>query len=237
MKKFIILFFLSFTLFSQVNTFRFWSYFNLNIPVSKDINWTILPGIRYEFLREGTEPKNFYMFEFFTGITPSINIRGINAKFPIYYYYTCFLESENYHVHSFEFLPSFQKRFGNFVLSERTIFHNRFYSSFYDDKTGYSLLVRELLQIKYLLGKYGIGLGIEPFYGVIEDASHTPSPLGFTPKGLNLNRINAGIDYNLFRNLILSLNYVFETTYSGGNLTAKNHYVFLNVFYVLKIFP
>lgn len=234
MKRIFLILFISISLFSQVNTFRLWSYFNLNIPFQKNFTFTILPGIRYEFSRENAEPNGFYMFEFFTGFSYSKNFNGILSKFPVYYYIIGFLGNEDYYVQSLEILPSFAKRFGNFVIYERTIFHNRFYSSYYDDRTGYSLLIRELLQLKYLIGKYGIILGIEPFYGVIEDDSHTPSTLGFTPKGLNLNRVNIGLDYQLTKNFLFSTNYVYETTYSNNSLTGKNHYLFLNI--ILNLF-
>uniref|UniRef100_A0A7C4UBK1 DUF2490 domain-containing protein n=1 Tax=candidate division WOR-3 bacterium TaxID=2052148 RepID=A0A7C4UBK1_UNCW3 len=228
MKKLIPLIFLSLSLLPQVNTFRLWSYFNLNFKLSSDFVFTILPGLRYEVLREKDNPKGFYMFEFFTGFSYFKSIKGINGRFPIFYYYINF-PNDDYYVQSIEFLPSFQKRFGNFLIFERTIFHNRFYSNFYEDRTGYSLLIRELIQLKYINFKYPLNIGIEPFIGIIEDNNHNPSPFGFTPKGLNSIRFYFGIDFPLFKNLALSTNYVFEPTYSQGELTGKNHYIFFNI--------
>ncbi len=228
MKKFTIFLFLSLSLFPQVNTFRLWNYFNFTLPIKNNLSWIILPGLRYEVFREEGEAKGLYMFEFFTGFSYSTSIKGINLRFPLYYYNITFLETNNkYFVHSIDFLPNSIQRIGNFIITERMIFHNRLYSNFYDDKFGYSLLIRGLLQVKYAFGKYLLGIGIEPFVGIIEDKSHNPSPIGFTPNGLNLNRVYFGLDYPLLKNFSISLNYVYETTYSGGDLTGKNHYIFI----------
>lgn len=235
MKRSILIPFISISLFSQVNTFRVWSYFTFNFPFKKNFTFTILPGFRYEILRESAEPNGLYMSELLTGLSYSKNFKDILLRFPVYYYIIGFLGNDDYYVQSIEFLPSLQKRLGNFIIYERTIFHNRFYASYYNERIGYSLLIRELLQIKYLIGRYGINLGVEPFYGIIEDKSHNASPIGFTPKGLNLNRIYAGIDYSVKKNISFLTNYVFETTYNNGNLTGKNHYIFFNLVFVLNL--
>lgn len=79
-------------------------------------------------------------------------------------------------------------------------------------------------------------LAEEPFFGVIEDDEAPLSSIGFWSKGLGLNRLYVGFQYKIPPALTVSPHYVLETAYDGGELTDTNHYLFVNVFYILKFF-
>jgi len=142
--------------------------------------------------------------------------------------------------HNIEFLPILIYRWERFSLTSRTIFHNTIYASIYEtsaQKKGYSLVIRQLLQLGYTINqRFSMLLAEEPFFGVIEDDGAPPSPIGFWSKGLKLNRFYAGFQYKITPAIVISPHYVLETAYDTGKLTDTNHYLFVTLSYTHKFF-
>jgi hypothetical protein len=225
-------------------TGRFWSYFNAISIFNQNWSLLIMPGIRYEFARSDAlvRPKNeFYFYELFTGPTYTKTWNRFTMQLPIWYYYMGFPSPDAYaYSHNIEFLPIFIYRWERFSLTSRTIFHNTIYASVYEtsaQKKGYSLVIRQLLQLGYTINqRFSMLLAEEPFFGVIEDDGAPPSPIGFWSKGLKLNRLYAGFQYKITPAIVISPHYVLETAYDAGKLTDTNHYLFVTLSYTHKFF-
>lgn len=218
-------------------TGRLWSYFNLTSLLSPSWTVTAMPGVRWEFARSadlGAAARGVYFYEFFVGPAYAHNWGDLTVKFPIWYYYTGYPSSTAYeYAHNIEFLPTINYRLGRLSLTSRTIFHNTVYASVYEtsaQRQGYGLVIRQLFEATYSLSQnLALSMGEEPFFGVVEDQEAPPSMIGFWPAGFRLNRIYAGLRYQLTRGLSLSPRYVLETAYAEGALTDVNHYLFLTL--------
>ena len=226
-------------------TGRFWSYFNLTSLVGQKWAVVAMPGLRYEFARSDdpnmTPAKGVYFYELFVGPVFTTTSGAFTLKLPIWYYYMGFPNSDSYfYSHNVEILPILSYHLDRMTLTSRTIFHNTIYASVYETpeiRCGYSLVLREMLQIAYKInGRATIILADEPFFGVIKDAEATPSPVGFWPSGFRLNRIYAGLQYNITPRITISPQYVFETAHDEGAVTDLNHYLFVTFQYVLRLF-
>lgn len=226
---------------------REWNYFNCTILTSKNFAYVIMPGFRYEFGRfndSGIEEKGLYFLELLTGPVFIKKTGNFTFKLPVWYYYMGFpvnTTGDYYYSHNIEFLPIVEYRgIKNLTLTGRIIFHNTLYSSLYEtaeERSGYSLVLRTLIKGTLSINnKFNLVLGEEPFFGIVEDDETTPSAAGFFPSGFRLNRVYAGIDYKLKPDLKISPMYILETSHDEGGITGFNHYLHLNVSYLLKIF-
>jgi len=229
---------------TSATTGRFWSYFNAVCLFNQNWSLFVMPGIRYEFARSDVlmrPEKGFYFYELFVGPAYTKTWNRFTMMLPVWYYYMGFPLSDAYaYSHNIEFLPIFVYRWEKVSLTSRTIFHNTVYASVYEtpeQKRGYSLVMRQLLQLSYTLNqRCSLVLAEEPFFGVIADNEASPSPIGFWSTGLGLNRIYAGFQYKITPGLTASPHYVLETAYDSGELTDTNHYLFVNFSYTLKFF-
>lgn len=226
-------------------TGRFWSYFNLTSLVSQKWALVTMPGLRYEFARSDDPnmlpAKGVYFYEFFVGPVFTTTSGAFTFKLPVWYYHMGFPSDDSYfYSHNIEILPILSYCLDRTTLTSRTIFHNTIYASVYETpeiRNGYSLVVRQLLQIAYKIDERAtIILADEPFFGAIKDAEAMPNPIGFWPSGFRLNRIYAGLQYSIGPRMTISPQYVFETAYDEGAVTDVNHYLFVTFSYVLKLF-
>jgi hypothetical protein len=226
-------------------TGRFWSYFNLTSLISPEWAVVTMPGLRYEFARNDDPnmlpAKGVYFYEFFVGPVLTTSSNAFTLKLPLWFYYMGFPTDDVYfYSHNIEFLPILSYRLHRTTFTSRTIFHNTVYASVYETpemRSGYSLVVRQLLQIAYKIDERAtIILADEPFFGIIEDAEAPPSPIGFWPSGFRLNRVYAGLQYGITPRITISPQYVFETAHDEGAVTDVNHYLFVTIQYVLKFF-
>jgi len=229
----------------SATTGRFWSYLNLAAPLNPNWAFIMMPGVRYEFARSDPNPANsareFYFYELLVGPTYTKTWGNFTVKLPVWYYYMGFPTPGDYaYAHNIEFLPIAGFRSGKVSFTSRTIFHNTVYASVYDtpeQRSGYSLVIRQLLELSYdLHQKITLLVADEPFFGIIKDQEAPPSAIGFWPSGFRLNRFYAGFRYKLTPRFVISPEYVLETVYDEGDLTDTNHYLFVTFSYILKIF-
>jgi hypothetical protein len=248
-KYLIIVLFFSVFCFSHgqtTNTGRFWSYLNLAGLLSDNWSYVAMPGIRYEFSRCSPlddEARGFYFFELLTGPVLTVRYHRIQFRFPLWYYYMGFPDSgptDYCYSHNIEFMPIVEYRSRRVSIMNRVIFNNKIYASVYDTpalRMGYGLVIRNLFQLTYLLSsKTSLILGIEPFFGVIEDSEAPPHALGFWAKGFRMNRIYAGLGFRPLPSLVISPQYILETNYDQGRFTGSNHYFYLTFNYTIKFF-
>jgi hypothetical protein len=228
---------------ASATTGRVWSYLNLTSIISPNWSFNIMPGLRYEFTRTDDPSlrpnKEFYFYELLTGPTWTKRCGRITLRIPLWYYYMGFPSPDEYfYAHNIEFLPILSYRSGKLGLTSRTIFHNTIYASVYDTsklKTGYSLVIRQLLQVAYSVDQqWSIMVADEPFFGVIEDEEAPPSAIGFWPKGFRLNRLYAGFQYRISPRIAITPQYVLETAYDDGSRTDTNHYLFVTFSYAFS---
>ena len=225
-------------------TGRLWSYFNVVSLFDENWSLAVMPGIRYEFARSDVlrrPKKDFYFYEAFIGPSYTKSFNRFTMKLPVWYYYMGFPSPDAYaYSHNIEFLPIFIYRWKRLSLTSRTIFHNTIYASVYEtseQKSGYSLVIRQLLQLSYAINQhFSVLLAEEPFFGVIEDGEAPPSPIGFWPKGLRLNRLYVGLPFKITPAITVSPHYVLETVYDEGELTDTNHYLFVTLSYTHRFF-
>lgn len=230
---------------ASATTGRFWTYFNLAALVSNNWSFVAMPGVRYEFARTDDAllrpRKEFYFYELLIGPTYARTWGRFSMKLPFWYYYMGFPSKDAYDFsHNIEFLPIFNFRAGKILLTSRTIFHNTVYASVYETpelRKGYSLVIRQYFEMAYGLNqRLSLQLADEPFFGVLEDSEAPPSAIGFWPTGFRLNRIYAGLKFQVTPYFSLAPLYVFETAYDEGRVTDTNHYIFLSFNYLLKLF-
>ncbi len=254
--------------------YRSWEY--LNLPVVLSPNWTynILLSHAYEYKRENDpakldEEKKTYFHEVFTGPMYTIKSGDFTLRLPLWYYYQGFpvKQASNstypnayYYSHNVEFLPIVEYKIGNFKIWNRVIFHNKFYSSYYEkdkrlkdsgkdqDGKGYSLLLREYLRFEYnVTESFRLLIGDEIFYGTIEDKDTkdiTPDrlggPGGFELKGFSQNRLYAGFGYNFTKEFSIEPLYMYQRAYTNKEnkkeLVEEDHYLFITFTYVIKTF-
>ncbi len=226
-------------------TGRFWSYFNATSLISPKWAIVTMPGFRYEFARSDDpnmrSAKGAYFYEFFIGPVFTEKSSALTFKLPVWYYYMGFpSEGTYFYSHNIEILPILSYQLGRTTLTSRTIFHNTVYASVYETpemRNGYSLVIRQLLQIAHEIDELTtVILADEPFFGVIEDEQTLPNPIGFWPSGFRLNRVYAGLQYRISPSITISPQYVFETAHDEGIVTDVNHYLFITLSYVLKLF-
>ncbi|MGI5861129.1 MAG: hypothetical protein ACOX6T_03620 [Myxococcales bacterium] len=221
-------------------TGRAWGYANLTTVVSPNLSLTLMPGVRYEYLRADADAKGRYLDELFVGPNFSARFGDLTVKASLWYYFTGY-PTASAHAHNLEVIPALEYRLGRLSLLYRLILHNTFYASVYEDsahRSGYGLVARNLFQARFAATpQVGIILGVEPFHGVIEDAEAPAHSLGYWQRGLRLNRVYAGFDWKPIPELGVSPQYVLESALDkDGNLAETGHYVFLTISYLWRPF-
>ncbi len=246
-------------------TGRTWEYLNLTLLLSPNWAFVILPGHRYEFSRKTAsdakyaDEKYTYFWEFFAGPVYMQKFGDLTLKLPLWYYYMGFplrhkdsTGEDYYYSHNIEFLPIVEYKYKDWKFINRVIFHNKFYAnnSYYETKTerwGYSLTLREMFTIEYnILPVLALTVADELFFGLVEDADTkddpAPNPKGepfYEVEGFNMNRLYVGLIYRFTPTLSLSPQYVYETQYdpdNNGKVTSYNHYIYLTLTYVIKMY-
>jgi hypothetical protein len=244
---FLVFLFVTICFSQQPSAARLWTYANCTGLLSKNLAFVIMPGMRYEFLRRddiADKAKNVYFYELLAGPVFIMKHKAWTLKLPFWYYYMGFpiaAQDDYFYAHNLEFLPIIEFRKNDLTFISRTIFHNTVYATVYeedDDRKGYGLVIREMFRVDYHLNdNIVLVLADEPFFGVIEDRDALVHPLGYWANGFRMNRVYAGCNVQLNKHLSFSPQYVFETSYdTDGQLDAVNHYLFLTLTYVLKLF-
>ncbi|MBN1755034.1 DUF2490 domain-containing protein [bacterium] len=242
-----------------VSTFNTWEYGNLNLLLSPEWVYIIMAGHRYELStsQETIDPAETFLYEFFTGPVYIRNFGNLKFKMALWYYLMFFPQDEidDFYSHNIEAIPILELSIGDLLLVNRVITHNKIYASnpVYDiddpelssgdKKTGYSLLIREMVQANYSLSdKITLSAADEVFIGLIEDSDTKDIAKGepfFARKGFSRNRVYAGFNYRFTKMLNLSTQYVWELNYDPDHnhqLTKIRHYLFLTLNYTYKFF-
>jgi hypothetical protein len=243
------------------NTGRTWVYGNLTALLSPNWAFVVMPGHRYEYSRsydEGQDEFKTFFYELFAGPVYIQKLSdNLTLKLPLWYYYMGFdfdnvnskgIIGDYLYSHNIEFLPILEYKMGNFVFMNRVIFHNKIYADnkLYDTddrKSGYSLLIREKLQITYLLNKkMGLIFADEIFIGAVEDEDTKDIPSGepfYAKKKFNKNRVYLGMFYKVTPMTKIVPQYILETNYlpeKDYELKDVHHYINFTVSHVLKLF-
>jgi hypothetical protein len=223
---------------------RSWTYVNFTTLLSPHWAFVFMPGARFEFNRSNGSTKDTYFYEWFGGPVYTFKTGAFTVKLPLWYYYMGYpvKSTDSYYFsHNIEFLPIVEYRHNNWTFVNRVIFHNTLYASVYgneEQRNGYGLVIREMVQASYAVNKQlSVLLADEPFFGVIEDKEAPVSGPGYWAKGFRLNRVYAGVDYKVTPLFSVSPQYILETTYdTNGGITEIDHYLYLTLTYVFKLF-
>ncbi len=234
-----------------VDTGRMWENLNITVLLSPELSFTVMPGHRWEFAREGNPgaTKDSYFTEMFIGPNYAIKLDPtLKLKFSLWYYYMGFPAKATGAYpfsHNIEVIPAIDWKVSDkLTVSDRLIFHNTFfYSGELTDakQNGLSTMIREMVTFTYNLDpKLNLILGDELFIGIMEDSETKPSSsgAGFYKNGFNSNRLYIGFSYAIDPTLIIIPQYVYETTYDnfGAIVTGNNHNFYLTVTYLFKAF-
>jgi len=220
---------------------RLWLYGNLTTQLHPEWSLTLMPGYRAELLRSQGDAAGSTLFELFVGPTWARSFGGFRLKTSLWYYYTGFFGSSYNDAHNLELIVTGEYRRGRWTFTSRNIFHNTFRASVYapEDRLGYSLVLRNLLQAQLrLTPRVGLLLADEPFWGLAKAGGAAAHPAGFWAPGFRLNRVYAGVDLFPGGNVTLTPQYVYETSVSpegSGTVNAHNHYLFVTVAWLLKV--
>lgn len=235
-------------------TGRTWEYVNFTALLSPNWAFVVMPGHRYEYYRHDGESLGTFMYELFAGPVYIKKFDKLTFKLPVWYYYMGFdlkkTPLDDYlYSHNIEVLPIVEYKIGKATLINRVIFHNKVYAhnDYYErakDKKGYSLLIRELVRLNYqITDTVGFTVADEMFFGAIEDGGTKDSRLIGEPfyakKGFTKNRFYTGFNFKLAPMISLSTQYIYETNYNPNHdhkLIDRNHYAFLTLNYVMKLF-
>ncbi len=246
MKRFIhvLLLFVATELFAATNTGRVWIMSYNTFGISRHLGVVFTPEVRYEFAREYSAPKGFYMLGLFAGPEYLTRIGKTMLRVPFLYYYMRFpvkTNSSYYTSHSFDIRPEITLKGKKWIWKNKFLFHNTFYSTMYNAdslRRGYSLMFRYYLIFYYRI-KRNLYAGITeyPIFGIIADnEAEAKTGPGFTEKGFNANRFFVGLMYSVSPHLQIIPRYCFEIKYrdvpsSGRTLVEKNHYIALLINY------
>ncbi len=242
---------------------RTWEYFNINLALSPNWAFTIMPGHRYEFY-DDTQPDNEgrgnQFYELFLGPVYINKLNdNVTFKLPLWYYYMGFpnipggasgRDNDYYYSHNFEVVPTFEIKLGSFVLANRIILHNKLYANnaVYTEEAqrrGWSLLMREMVSMMYFLNEsIALSIGDEVFIGLIEDrgTNDNRAKIGepfFEQHGFSMNRFYAGILYRFDPTLTIHPQYILESLHNPSDdyeLMKKGHYFYLVVTYTIKLY-
>ena len=232
---------------------RAWTYPNLTLGFSPEWSFTIMPGYRFEFYRSEGDTLNSFLYELFVGPNYTKRFSDLTLKLSLWYYYSGFdlnrgsLNSFLYS-HNIEFVPAVDYKIGKFTLSDRILTHSKIYAAnnwftTSDQRWGYSLLLRQMLKVGYsITSTLSVFVADEIFIGLIEDNDTKKIRKGepfFEEKGFSKNRVYLGGAYKVTPSFSISPQYVLETNYNPADkhkLKTKEHYIFLGLDYVLKLY-
>ena len=220
---------------------RFWFYGAGNLQLSPSWSLSLIPGMRYEMARTEGPAKGHYLDELFFGPTWSARAGDFGFSVSAWYYFLGFPRPGLYPLaHNLELVPTADWRYGPLDLSLRVILHNAFYASVYPAgrRFGLGTVMRDLLQARYAVA-HGLSLllGVEPWFGLVENPGTPFDPAGYWQAGLRLNRFNAGLDFRLEGGLSVTPQYLFETVFDArGNPAEIGHYAFVTVGYSFKAY-
>lgn len=225
---------------------RVWLYGMANAQLSPHWSLTVMPGIRFELARDQQDADAFghYMDEIFVGPNLHLRFGRLSLMVSLWYYFAGFDILERYTpTHNLELVPVLNLRLGRVTLTSRTIFHNILYSGVYEGpasaRRGYSLVVRQLLQVGVRVStRVTLLVASEPFFGLVEDADAKPSILGFWPRGFRIHRAYAGVALRLADGVTLVPQWIYETLLVNNDdgVTHHGHYLFVTVAYRFRLF-
>jgi hypothetical protein len=213
-----------------------------------------MPGNRFEFYRSNNaDPLHSFLYELFIGPNYAKRFSDFTLKCSLWYYYTLFdmkrSALDSYlSSHNIELMPSIDYRIGKLTLSDRLIFHSKIYAdnNWYttsDQRWGYSLLLRQMLKAAYsITDSLSVLIADEIFIGLKEDKDTHNIRKGepfFEENGFSKNRLYVGCAYKITPSFSISPQYVLETNYDPSNshkLKDKEHYIFLSLDYVFKLY-
>lgn len=240
MKRFIhvLLLFVTVKLFAAVNTGRVWVMSYNTFRINKHLGLVFASVVRYEFAREYSAPKGFYMLGLLAGPQYLTRIGKAMLRIPFLYSYMGFpvkANSSYYTSYSFDIRPEITLKRKKWIWKNKFVFHNTFYSTMYNADSlrhGYSLMLRYYLIFYYRIRRnLHAGITENPIFGVVADneAKAKTGP-GFTEKGFNANRFFIGFMYAVSPHLQIIPRYCLELKYgsvpsSGRTVLEKNHYI------------
>ncbi|MBN2542459.1 DUF2490 domain-containing protein [bacterium] len=229
-----------------------WEYGNVTTLFSPNWAFVVMPGRRYEFstTQDNVEPKGTFFYEFFAGPVYTHSFGDIKLKVPLWYYLMYFPqdEADDFYSHNIELLPIVEYYHGDWTFINRVILHNKIYAdnslfTSSEERSGYSLLLRELVRVNYKLSRQvSLTAADEVFLGLIEDSDTKEIATGepfFAKSGFSRNRLYLGLNTKFGKITTLSTEYVWETNYDPDDdykLTKIRHYIFLTATFVLKTF-
>lgn len=225
-------------------TGRLWGYGNLTAMVTPNFGYAVMPGMRYEFDRSPGGSKGHYFDELFTGPVASLRLGDVTIKGALWYYFTAYPSTpgRDTYQHNIELIPSVEYRVARFKFVERVILHNTVYASTYStiaDRNGFGTVLRNLVLVRYALtDELGAVAAIEPFFGIVNDASGAPKNDGYWDHGLRLNRVYLGFEWQATPELAVAPQYVLEHSWgaTGSTLAGTNHYAYVTVSYLWKLY-
>ena len=228
-------------------TFRAWGTGSLNLMVNPGFGFTIMPCLRYEFVRADNSQRlparGFYFIEFLTGPFLMKKLQSFVAKLPVHYYYMGFPVRDPqayYYSHNINLAPAVEYRQNRFSTTGRMILVNTFYASVYttnSERWGYSMLLRAMLQAGYTARrKVSLYLSDEPFIGLITDSQAPANAAGYPARGLLMNRINLSVEIRFRPSFVLTPQYIFETCHDAERrIIGVNHNVMLTLVSIVKM--
>jgi hypothetical protein len=230
-------------------TGRMWSFGRITLQLNKRISWLITPGYRYEFWRSEGDNKGNYMREVFTGPVLTWRYRNARILLPIQYYYMGFPiknKDKYFYTHNIDLRPTVVLRYGKWQISNKIVFHNTIYSSFYNSsrmRSGYSMLIKYFLGICNRINKkFDICVKEDPAWGIIKDNEAMPlkTGIGFNPTGFLFNRVFVGLNFHPNSSFSVFISYMNELKYShdqkgSRKLSETGNYIFLLLSYKTKI--
>ncbi len=230
---------------------RMWESYNLTALISPELSFTVMPGVRWEFGDDAATPVGTYFEELFVGPTYTLQLSdNFKVKLPVWYYFMGFPSASKgtYNFsHNLEIMPTLEYKINpSLMISSRSIFHNTFYASM-NNSSGWSTLLREMVLVNYTAATgFTVFAGDEIFVGLITDPNNpgTYGP-GFSPSGLDENRIYAGFTYKISPEFSITSQYIYSTTYKANagvnnaangipNVSAHNFY--LTMTYLFKTY-
>jgi hypothetical protein len=230
-----------------------WLALNLTTAITPEWSFTIMPWYRFEYFRSDDDPLNIFLYELFIGPNYAKRFNDFTLKCSLWYYYSLFdmtrgPQESTLSAHNIDLVPSIDYRIGKLTLSDRVIFHVKFFADnkWYttsEDKWGNSVLLRNMVTANYgITDRFSVLIGDEVFIGIKEDKGTKGKPQGeplYEKNGFSKNRVHLGCAYKLDPSLSISPQYIFETDYDLYNnhkLKLISHYIFVGLNYSLKLY-
>lgn len=246
---------------------RVWGYYNMTAMLSPEWGIMLQPGMLYEYYNSIGESRDIVLEELFAG---PIYIRQLSGNlqfvFAFGYYYIGFPKRDYkdtngdgkgdqdvfWYSYNFEAVPDITYSIDKFRISNKAIFHSKYYAhndvyKSEDDRWGFSMLMRDMIKIAYSVSRdLTVSAAGEIYIGLAEDkktarkykALDAKGEPYFERQGYLRNRLYCGIDMSLSPVLKLSPNYVLESAYNpdkDGVLVGRNHIITITLSYITRI--